>query len=34
MSQSEAKRLRERLNNELKRASRDHCVQCTICEPD
>ena len=32
MSQSEAKRLRERLNNELKRASLDHCVKCTICE--
>ncbi len=32
MSQSEAKRLRERLNNELKRMSLDHCVKCTICE--
>lgn len=32
MSSEQAKRLRERLNNELKRASLDHCVKCTICE--
>lgn len=28
----EARKLRERLNNELTRASLDHCVKCTICE--
>ena len=32
MSEAEAKRLRERLNNELNRASLDQCVKCTICE--
>ncbi|HQA30628.1 MAG TPA: anaerobic glycerol-3-phosphate dehydrogenase subunit C [Propioniciclava tarda] len=32
MSKDEAKRLRERLNNELNRATLDHCVKCTICE--
>ncbi len=32
MSDAEAKRLRERLNNELNRMSLDHCVKCTICE--
>lgn len=32
MSKAEAKRLRERLNNELRRMSLDHCVKCTICE--
>ncbi|HOB80052.1 MAG TPA: anaerobic glycerol-3-phosphate dehydrogenase subunit C [Ornithinibacter sp.] len=32
MSESNAKKLRERLNNELKRASLDACVKCTICE--
>ena len=32
MSKAEAKRLRERLNNELNRLSLDQCVKCTICE--
>ena len=27
-----AQHLRDRLNNELKRSSLDHCVKCTICE--
>ena len=27
-----AEKLRERLNNELKRVSLDHCVKCTLCE--
>ena len=28
----QSKQLRERLNNELKRVSLDHCVKCTLCE--
>ncbi|MGI5951798.1 MAG: anaerobic glycerol-3-phosphate dehydrogenase subunit C [Brooklawnia sp.] len=28
----QAERLRQRLNNELKRVSLDHCVKCTLCE--
>ena len=33
MSKSErADQLRDRLNNELKRVSLDHCVKCTLCE--
>lgn len=32
MSDKKAKELRERLDNELRRSSLDHCVKCTICE--
>ncbi|RRD46268.1 anaerobic glycerol-3-phosphate dehydrogenase subunit C [Tessaracoccus sp. OH4464_COT-324] len=32
MSAKKAAELRQRLDNELRRASLDHCVKCTICE--
>lgn len=32
MSAKSAAKLRERLDNEMRRVSLDHCVKCTICE--